>query len=168
MGSFVSRLPFRLGLVGVTLLVIQTTWAAEFRVAGTVTPVMVLFAASCGAVTGVERGAVAGFVLGLLHDLVLVGPFGLAAVATGLAGAGGGLLRTKSLMPPWWLAAIVVGAATALGEVSYPILRALVGVEVPVTSRWIHVVVVVAVTGAVIAPVALPVARWTMRTPRPV
>ena len=167
MGALAGRLPFRVILIGLSLLVVQTTWAAEFRIAGIVAPVLVVFAACCGVVAGVERAAIVGFALGLLHDLVLVGPFGLAALATGLAGAAGGLLRSRSLRPPWWLAALVVGLATAVGELSYPVLRALVGVEVPVTTRWIEVAVVVAAVAVVVSPLALPVARWTMRVPRP-
>ena len=158
----------RVLLVGLTLLAIQTTVASEVRVAGVVVPLMLLMSAAAGAVGGVERGALVGFALGALYDLTLVSPLGLAALAAAASGAVAGTLRARPMIPPWWLAALAVGAASAIGEVAFPLGQALIAQEPWIGHRLWQVALVAGAVNTVIAPAALPVARWCLRLPRPV
>jgi rod shape-determining protein MreD len=158
----------RIALIGLALLAIQTTLATDVRVAGVVVPLMLLMSAAAGAVGGVERGAVTGFALGALHDLTLVSPLGLGALAAAAAGALAGTLRSRPLIPPWWLAALAVGAATAVGEIAFPLGQALIAQEPWVGHRLWQVALVAGAVNAILAPAALPVARWCLRVPRPI
>lgn len=158
----------RVGLVGVTLLAFQTTVATEARFAGVVVPLMLLMSAAAGAVGGVERGALAGFGLGALHDLMLVSPFGLAALAAAATGAMAGTLRARPMIPPWWLSSLAVGIASAMGEVAFPLGQALIAQEPWIGHRLWQVGLVVAAVNSLLAPAVLPVARWCLRIPRPV
>lgn len=158
----------RVALIGVSLLAVQTTMATEFRVAGVVVPLLLLMSAAAGTVGGVERGAVTGFALGALHDLTLVSPFGLGALAAAAAGALAGTLRARPLIPPWWLAALAVGAASAVGEIAFPLGQALIAQEPWVGHRLWQVALIAGAVNTVLAPAALPVARWCLRVPRQV
>jgi rod shape-determining protein MreD len=158
----------RVVLVGLTLLAFQTTVATQARLVGVVVPLMLLMSAAAGAVGGVERGALVGFALGALHDLVLTSPFGLAALAAAATGALAGTLRARPMIPPWWLAALAVGIASATGEVAFPLGQALIAQEPWIGHRLWQVALVVAVVNTVLAPAALPIARWCLRVPRPV
>lgn len=168
MWALLMRPWIRVTLVGVTLLAFQTTVASEARVGGVVVPLMLLMSAAAGAVGGVERGAVVGFALGFLHDLVLVSPLGLGALTAALAGAAAGTLRARPMIPPWWLAALAVGVASALGEVAFPLGQALIAQEPWIGHRLWQVALVAGLANAVLAPAMLPVARWCLRVPRPV
>lgn len=166
--ALLGRPWIRVTLVGVTLLGFQTSVASEVRVAGVVVPLMLLLSAAAGAVAGVERGAVTGFALGALHDLTLVSPLGLAALAAALAGAVAGTLRARPMIPPWWLAALAVGVASAVGEVAFPLGQALIAQEPWVGHRLWQVALIAGAVNAVLAPAVLPIARWCLRVPRPV
>lgn len=168
MWSALSRPWLRMALVGLSLLAVQTTMATEFRVAGVVVPLLLLMSAAAGSVGGVERGAVTGFALGALHDLTLVSPFGLGALAAAAAGALAGTLRSRPLIPPWWLAALAVGAASAVGEIAFPLGQALIAQEPWVGHRLWQVALLAGLVNTVLAPAALPVARWCLRVPRQV
>jgi rod shape-determining protein MreD len=166
--SLLGRPWLRVAVVGVTTLAFQTSVASEVRVAGVVVPLMLLLSAAAGAVGGVEKGAVTGFALGALHDLTLVTPLGLGALAAGATGALAGTLRSRPMIPPWWLAAMAVGVASAVGEVAFPLGQALIAQEPWVSHRWWQVALVAGAVNAVLAPAALPVVRWCLREPRSV
>jgi rod shape-determining protein MreD len=166
--ALVTRPWVRVLLVGVTLLGFQTTVVSEVRLAGVVISLTLLLSASAGAVGGIERGAVAGFALGALHDLTLESPLGLGALAAAATGAVAGTIRARPMIPPWWLAALVVGLTSALGEIAFPLGQALIAQEPWVGHRLWQVAIVVGAANVVLAPAALPVARWCLRVPRPV
>ena len=76
--------------------------------------------AGAGASGGSERGAVAGFVLGVMFDLVEGTPLGSTAIAFTLGGVVAGLLALVAADPQWWLKAIFVGLGAAVGEAALP------------------------------------------------
>ena len=83
-------LPFalftRLIPVALVVLAIQRTVCAAHRPAGVAVQVVLALAAGAGAGAGAERGAFAGFALGMMYDLGVGTPLGLTALAYGLAG----------------------------------------------------------------------------------
>jgi rod shape-determining protein MreD len=166
--ALVARPWARVLLVGITLLAFQTTVVSDVRVAGVVISLILLLSASAGAVGGVERGAVVGFALGALHDLTLVSPLGLGALAAAATGAVAGMIRARPMIPPWWMAALVVGLASSVGEIAFPLGQALIAQEPWVGHRLWQVALVVGAANLVLAPVALPIARWCLRVPRAV
>ena len=83
MRSLVHRPLVRLIMVGLVVLTIQTTLLAEIEPFGVVLNLVLGFVVAAGLVGGPESGALVGFVLGLMFDLVLVTPSGSPPWSTG-------------------------------------------------------------------------------------
>ncbi len=153
----------RLVLVALVLLAIQTTLLNQLRPFGVMAQVLVLFVASAGVLYGSELGAIAGFVVGLMYDAVLTTPLGSTALVFGLVGVAAGGLPYLVREPTWWSRVVVVAILSALGEVLFPIMQAVIGYEGWVQPRMLFVAVVVAVINVLFAPLILPLARWTLK-----
>ena len=160
---FISSRWTRLVLVASVVLGLQTTLFNDLRPFGVMAQVMVLFAACAGVVYGAEIGAVAGLIVGLMYDCVLTTPLGLASLVLGatalIAGAFPYFVRDSS----WWNKAIAVAVASAIGEILFPIAQALVGLGGWVQWRVIGVALVVAIFNLLLAPLLMPVVRWTLK-----
>ena len=87
---------FRLVLVGLVVLGLQTTLFSDVRPFGVVAQLMLLLAVAAGVTYGLEVGAVAGLVLGFMYDCVLNTPLGLCSLVFGGAGAVAGALSQWS------------------------------------------------------------------------
>ena len=113
-------LPFalftRLIPVALVVLAIQRTVCATYRVDGVVMQIVLALAAGAGAGAGSERGAFAGFALGMMYDLGVGTPLGLTALAYGLAGLRRATCVSITPDPQWWLAAIFVAIGSAVGR----------------------------------------------------
>lgn len=153
----------RLVLVALVLLSIQTTLLNELRPFGVMAQVLVLFVASAGVLYGSEIGAIAGFVVGLMYDAVLTTPLGSTALVFGLVGAAAGGLLYFVREPTWWSRVAVVVVMSALGEVLFPIVQAVIGYEGWVQPRMFLVALVVALVNVILAPIILPLTRWTLK-----
>jgi rod shape-determining protein MreD len=157
----------RIVVVGMMLLALQTTIFADMRPAGVALQVMLCFAAAAGAAGGSERGATAGFVLGLMYDLGTGGPLGSSSITMGLAGFVAGYVALINIERQWWLAAIFVGLGSAVGELGVPVVRSFIGDANMYSNRLYTVVPLVAVTAAVASPLLVPVSRWCLRLGTP-
>lgn len=153
----------RLVLVALVLLSFQTTLFNELRPFGVMAQVLVLFVASAGVLYGSEIGAIAGFVVGLMYDAVLTTPLGSTALVFGLVGAAAGGLPYFVREPTWWSRVAVVVVMSALGEVLFPIVQAVIGYEGWVQPRMFLVALVVALVNVILAPIILPLTRWTLK-----
>jgi rod shape-determining protein MreD len=153
----------RLVLVALVLLSIQTTLLNELRPFGVMAQVLVLFVASAGVLYGSEIGAIAGLVVGLMYDAVLTTPLGSTALVFGLVGAAAGGLPYFVREPTWWSRVAVVVVMSALGEVLFPIVQAVIGYEGWVQPRMFLVALVVALVNVILAPIILPLTRWTLK-----
>ena len=160
---FISSRWTRLVLVASVLMGFQTTLFNDMRPCGVMAQVMVRFAACAGVVYGAEIGAVAGLIIGLMYDCVLTTPLGLASLVLGatafVAGAFPYFIREST----WWNKAIAVAVASAVGEILFPIAQALVGLGGWVQWRIFVVAAVVALINMVLAPLLMPVVRWTLK-----
>jgi rod shape-determining protein MreD len=156
----------RLVPLGIILLALQTTLFVEVRPLGVVLQPVLAFAAAAGVVGGPERGALAGFVLGIMYDLVTGAPLGSSAITMGLAGALAGCVVLFRIELTWWLAALVVTFAAAVGELAVPVVRTFIGQTDVITSRLLVVVPVVAVAAGLASVLLCPLGRWTLRLQR--
>jgi rod shape-determining protein MreD len=160
---FISSRWTRLVLVASVVLGLQTTLFNDLRPFGVMAQVMVLFAACAGVIYGAEIGAVAGLIVGLMYDCVLTTPLGLASLVLGatalVAGAFPYFVRESS----WWNKAIAVAVASAFGEILFPVAQALVGLGGWVQWRVIGVALIVALLNLFLAPLLMPVVRWTLK-----
>ena len=156
----------RLVSVGIVLVAFQVTLFAEMRPLDVAVQVVLLLAAAAGAGAGPQKGALAGFVLGLMYDLRVGTPLGSSSISMGLGGFAAGYVTTITVDPQWWLAAIFTAVGAAVGEAAVPVVRAFVGEEAEVSSRLVTILPVMAVAGFLSSPVLVPVGRWCMRVKR--
>lgn len=157
-------LPFalftRLIPVALVVLAIQRTICASYRPAGVAVQVVLALAAGAGAGAGSERGAFAGFALGMMYDLGVGTPLGLTALAYGLAGLTAGYVLSITPDPQWWLAAIFVAIGSAVGEFAIPVVKFLTGQEGWLDNQLFVVIPVVTVAATLLSPLMVPLGRW--------
>ena len=161
--AFFQSSLIRLIPVGMVLLAIQRTVLVDIKVSGVIVQLVLAFVAAAGASGGSERGAVAGFVLGSMFDLVEGTPLGSTAIAYTVAGAVAGLLALVAADPQWWLKAIFVGLGCAAGEAMLSVIRLFIGEENPWPADMAKVIAIVAVAGALMSPVLVPLSRWCLK-----
>jgi len=157
----------RLVPVGLIFLALQRAVFAEYRLKGVALQVVLALVAAAGAGGGPERGALAGFVLGMMYDLGVGTPLGLTALAYGLAGLVAGYVILITPDPQWWFAMIFVALGAAVGEVAIAVTKLLIGEEGWVDASLFKVVPIVAAFAALLSPVLVPVGRWCMYVRRP-
>lgn len=153
--------------VGMILLALQTTLFVEMRPFGVIIQVLLAFAASAGAVAGPERGAITGFVVGLLFDLSIGTPLGGSSLTMGMAGYVAGWCDVIRVETTWWLAAGFVALGAAVGEAGVPVVRRFIGEEDAFVPEMWTIIPVVAVSAAVLSVALVPLARWALRVAPP-
>jgi cell shape-determining protein MreD len=163
LAAFVQGPIVRLVPVGLVLIALQRTLFVELTVVGVIIQVATAFAAAAGVAGGPERGALAGFVVGVMYDLAEGLPLGSTALAMIVAGVVAGSLSLITVDPQWWLAALFAGLGTAVGELMVPTVRLFTGEPAPYDARLWVIVPVVGVAGALLSPVLVPLARWCLR-----
>src|SRR5262245_407776 len=109
------------------LVALQETLFVDLRPAGVTVQVVLALAAATGAAAGPQRGALAGFALGLMYDLRAGTPLGSSSLTMGLAGWVAGYSLSITIDPQWWLAALFTGLGAAVGETAVPIVRTFIG-----------------------------------------
>ena len=167
MRAFITGPLLRLTPVVFVVLALQRTILSEATFRGVVMPLALAFAASIGAGCGSERGALAGFTVGLMYDLAAGTPLGLTALVFALAAFVAGYLLVLTPVPPWWLASLFAALGAAVGEFAQPIARTLIGSDGWIDSRLFTVVPVAFVFTLIVAPLLVPVGRWCMRVKSP-
>ena len=153
----------RLVLVSLILLGLQTTVLNDMRPFSVMIPVMLLFAVTAGTLYGSEIGAISGLVIGVMYDCVLTTPLGLASLVFGAAAYVAGLLPFFVREPTWWTRAITIGIVGALGELGFPLAQSMVGLSGRFQPHVVVVIAFVVVAGMIVAPLILPVCRWTLK-----
>ncbi len=153
--------------IGMMLLALQKTLFVELQPFGVIIQVVLAFAASAGAAGGPERGAITGFVLGIMFDLSVGSPLGSSAIVMGLAGYVAGWVDLIRIDTTWWLAAIFVGVGAGVGEATVPVVRRFIGEQDAFVPEMAKIVPVVAVTSAIASIVLVPLARWSLKLGRP-
>jgi rod shape-determining protein MreD len=152
----------RLVLVGIVLVALQQTLFVDLRPAGVTVQVVLAFAAAAGAASGPQKGALAGFVLGMMYDLRAGSPLGSSSIAMGLGGFVAGYSLSVTVDPQWWLAMLFTGLGAAVGEAAVPVVRSFIGEEGHFTPRLFTVIPVVTVAAMLLSPLFVPLGRWCM------
>lgn len=153
-------------MIGVTLvaLILQTTLFADLRIGGVAPEIVLAVAAIAGFVAGPNRGAIAGFWMGLAYDLILDTPIGLAALTFCLVAYAAGFAGEVAFRPNWWFASGACAVASAGGVVMLFIVSTLVGKDL-VTGSLLRLIVGVALFNALLAPAIMAVVRWSYGRP---
>lgn len=156
----------RLVFVGVILVALQNTLFVELRPAAVTVQIVLALAAATGAGSGSQKGAFAGFVLGMMYDLRAGTPLGSSSISMGVGGFVAGYSLSITIDPQWWLAMIFTGVGAAVGETMVPVVRSFIGEEDHFAPRLLTVVPVVTVAAMVLSPIFVPIGRWCMRVKR--
>lgn len=167
MAAILNSFLLRVIPIGMALLALQKTLFVELRPFDVVIQLVMAFACVGAAVAGPEKGAIAGFSLGLMFDLATGSPLGSSSIAFGVAACVAGWLDVMRIETTWWLAALFSTAGCAVGETLVPVVRRFVGEPHAFNSRLFTVVPVVAVAGGLASIVLYPIARWAMKVPKP-
>lgn len=146
-------------------LLVQTTVLARMRFFGVMPDCMLLVAVAGGITAGPTRGATLGFASGMLIDLFLPTPLGLSALVFTLVGYGVGVANTAVLRSAWYIPVLTAGAACAAGVALYAVVGSVLG-ERMLTGHLATIAVVVGLTNAVLAPVAVKVVGWSFGSSR--
>ena len=152
----------RLTLVVFGFVVVQQTVMLDLRIGGVHPDILVLLPIVAGIIGGPARGATIGFGTGLVADLFLPTPFGLSALVACLLGFAVGLATVALDRTAWWLAPVVALGGSALYEITYAALGAVLGQPQMLHVALVRIVVVVSVTNAVLAWPAMKVMAWGM------
>lgn len=154
---------FRLVLVVLVVMSLQTTFFSEVRPFGFAVQVVGIFVACAGCTHDVQTGALVGLVSGLMYDAVLATPLGVSALVFGALGAIGALLMQPFREPTWWLRLLAVSVAASLGEVLLPVVKSVVGLSGWLDTRVLGAMLVTFAGSLVIAAPLVPVTRWTLQ-----
>jgi rod shape-determining protein MreD len=117
----------RIPLVLFAALILQTSLLEGVRALGIPTDALLLIAVTGAAVAGPERGAIIGFMAGLVADLFLQTPLGLSALAYCLTGFAVGTLSGNVIRAAWWIMPVTAFVGSAVGIVVYALIGAMVG-----------------------------------------
>ncbi len=150
-----------------SLLVVQNTLLDLVRVDGAHPDVMLLLPVAAGYAAGPDRGAVFGFITGLVADLFLPTPFGLSALVGCLLGFGTGVATRGLVRTSWWLPPLVAAAATTAGMGAYAILGAVLGEPGMLKIYLVPALVVGTPSAALLAVPVLRVVAWAVPEPGP-
>jgi rod shape-determining protein MreD len=142
----------RLVAVVVVTALVQVLVVDHARIAGVSPNLVYAVAAVSGLLSGPERGALVGFLAGLLVDLSTTTPLALTALAGCLVGyaAGtmlGGVVRQSRIVP---IATAAVAGTT--GTLLYVAFGALIGRAGPTLREVLVAALVVGASNAVVAP----------------
>jgi rod shape-determining protein MreD len=152
----------RIMLIGITLLAFQTTIFADLRIAGVALQVVATFVAVVAVVGGPEKGLIAAVVCGVMYDMAAGSDIGSSALTMGVAALIASTVVFINIEQQWWISAIFVGMGVGAGETAVPFVRALTGEELIGVGDLAQVVPIVAVGALVMAPLYLPLARWSI------
>ncbi len=161
-GSSVSVTALRLIIVYLLALLLQLTFFSEVRVAGVAPELPALVAILAGLFAGPRHGSMIAFWAGLMWDIYLSTPLGLAAAAFAVvAYALGGI--TEDLFHDTRIQTMVmVFAGTAATVTAYALLGEVVGQRGLVDERLLRVVLIASGLNAVLSLVVAPAMRWAV------
>lgn len=151
---------FRIGVVLGLALVLQLTIFTDVRVAGVAPELLALVAVSAGLVAGPDRGPLIAFAAGLLWDIYLPTPLGVAALAFALAAFSIASIEGSLYGESRLQLIILVGIASALTVVAYACVGALVGQPGLIGVALPKVAIIAGIINGFLAPLVMPIVRW--------
>lgn len=151
---------FRMFLVGLPFLGLQTTVLNELRPFDVCLQSMLLLSVAAGLTKGSETGAIVGFMMGLMYDMELTTPLGVTAVVFATTGYLAGIADTFVHESTWWSRTLIGTVASMGAMVMMPVALSMVGVEGALTSKVLVIVLVVGAVNALFSEAAVRICRW--------
>ncbi|MEA5074922.1 MAG: rod shape-determining protein MreD [Coriobacteriia bacterium] len=146
--------------------VLQVMIAPHISVFGVTPNLLLLVVITLAFVEGSSAGATAGFIAGLLMDLLSAGPIGAWALVMTVTGYLSGSLR-QNLFAEGWLAPVTVGIIAALvADFAYLVVVTVIGVGPAFWQALGRLVLPRALYNAVLVMLAYPWLARFLRTDR--
>jgi rod shape-determining protein MreD len=152
----------RVPLVTVVALAVQLSLFTDMRPFDAIADVMLLLVLAGGMVAGPRDGALCGFFIGFVYDLMLRTPFGLSALSYALVGYAAGYLQAVVSSAPWWIGMLIMGAASAVSVFVYATIGTVFGLRDAINIHLVTVMLVVGTVNMLLAIPALWVQRWAL------
>ena len=157
----VTRL--RLAAVMFVAFMFQVTLFVDVHPFGVAPELPLLVAVHAGRTAGAERGATAGFFMGVLYDVQNPSPFGLWALTCCVVAYFMGNLSENLHRPTGAVAAVSTGIASAAGVAGFAFAAALLGQPGYVTTRLPRIALLVGMCNVLLSPLIGRVIRWSYR-----
>ncbi len=141
----------RIAALVLVLVFVQIGVISEVPVFGVSVDVSPLLVAFVGLLCGSTLGAVTGFAVGLLVDLLLVQTLGLSSLVFTVIGYWAGRLRELRDPQAALTPLLVGGAAVATATVGYSLFEFMLGVDAPVSLELLRQIVIEIVLDTLLA-----------------
>ena len=151
----------------VAAFVLQVGIAPYIAIGGAVPNFFLLVAVTIGLVQGPKWGAGAGFVGGLLFDLIGSGPVGPMALILTVVGFAAGMLSENLFAEGWLLPLTVLAVASLSVAVAYGLVLALLGANEDFWSSFVAVMLPEALYNVALGLLFYPVLARFLRQDRP-
>lgn len=155
----------KVGLVLLVSIVVQLTVFVDVRVADVAPELLALVAVLAGFLAGPERGATVAFSAGLLWDIWLPTPLGLAAMAFATVAFAIGSIEAGLFSDTRGQASALAFLGTFAAVLGYALLGEVVGQRGLFDVELLRVALIAALLNAAIAPVMVRPMRWALRGP---
>ena len=156
----------RLAVVLGVALLLQLTVFVEVRVAGVAPELLALMAVLAGLLVGARRGSVIAFWAGLLWDVYLSTPLGLAAASFAMVAYALGSVTEDLYHDTRIQTAVLAFVGTAASVTVYALLGEVVGQRGLVDDSLVRIVLVSSALNALLSLVAAPAMRWALGVAR--
>lgn len=143
-------------------LLLQLTLFVEVRVVGVAPELPALVAILAGLLAGAQRGSMVAFGAGLMWDVYLPTPLGLAAVSFSLVAFGLGSITEDLYHDTRTQTGLLVFAGTAASVTVYAVAGAVLGQRGLLDDDLLKIVVVSSALNAVLSLAAAPAMRWAL------
>ncbi len=143
-------------------LLLQLTLFVEVRVVGVAPELPAMVAILAGLLAGAHRGSMAAFGAGLMWDVYLPTPLGLAAVSFALVAFGLGSITEDLFHDTRTQTGLLVFAGTAASVAVYAVLGEVVGQHGLLGDDLLTIVLVSSAFNAVLSLAAAPAMRWAL------
>ncbi|MCP3855883.1 MAG: hypothetical protein GY745_15690 [Actinomycetia bacterium] len=154
----------RISALVIAVLVFQHALFDELRLFDASGDLLVLLVVAAGLTSGPDRGAVAGFAIGLVADLVVVSPFGLWVLTYTIVGWAVGTLRMVAVDPSGVHTSITSALAGVASVLLFVGLGVIVGQDQYLDRAALVVAAVVAGWGLILGPWAYRLFNWAATT----
>ncbi len=154
--------PIKVAAVYLIAIIVQLTVFIDVRVAGVAPELLALVAVIAGFFAGPERGPLIAFIAGLIWDVYLPTPLGVAAVTFALVAFAVASLEEGLFHDSRFQLVAVVGVASASTVIAYALIGELVGQRGLVDVEMLRVSLLVGLVNAALTPVAAPMIRWAL------
>ena len=150
----------RVVVVYMAALLLQLTLFVDVRVFGVAPELPALIAVLAGLLVGAQTGSFIAFASGLIWDVYLPTPLGLAAVSFALVAYGLGSITEELFHDTRIQTGLLAFAGTAASVAVYAVLGEVVGQRGLIDDYLLKIVLVSSALNALLSLVAAPAMRW--------